>query len=226
MNPLLAALLAAGSAPLALPVLLGGAAEQGSNVATLASGNFDVTPGDFLVVGCFSRDGDASTHDSLVASNFTCTFTQLDTDAQADATNTMRLTVYTGTVSAGTDGAGDGFVTLTASAAQFQQAMLPLRIPGGSAVDQFGKNKGTATTLAVTPGGTPDAAALGLVFVAHNSESAVPALSGYSDTISGSGYTGSLRRSFFAKLGSPGASWSITGLQDTRATVAIGVTVL
>jgi predicted RecA/RadA family phage recombinase len=209
---------------LALPVLLvNPSPSDNANTATLVSGSFAVNTGDFLAVATLSRDGNASTHDTLAATGFTCTFTNRKTAVSA-GTNVMRVTFWTGIVSAG----GTGTLTLTASAAQFQQAMMPLRIPGATAFDTAGGNANeTGNTLVVTPDATPDSGALSMVAYAQDAAGGTGfTLADHADiTPAASVTSGDLVCVFAAKLGTPPATWSMSGLISGEK-AAVGMTVL
>ena len=165
--------------PAALEVaVLAAVGTANASQSTIATGSVELAVGDRLVA-CFAHRAGSTerTHDSITSTGWTATWTKRPDILQTDATDsgTTRASMWDGVVTS----AGTGAATGTLSGNGFQLALIVLRVPGMTAVDQQAQaSNEVGTTVSATWAATPDAGALGIAFMVSQGNPATMGVTG------------------------------------------------
>lgn len=216
----------AASAPLETAVLAAvGTANTTAATIDTASATFAV--GDRLIA-CLSHRRNATnrTHDSITSAGWTATWTKRPDQFQDDTVQVTshRASMWDGVVTA----AGTGAATGTLSGDAYSRALIILRVPGMTAVDrQAAASNEVGTTIDAAWSVTPNAAALGIAFMASEGTGATLAVTGLTaiaDTALAPASGHQVR--CFQKLASLPDPLAGTGATNDTAKILVGLSVV
>lgn len=211
--------------PLDLPVLAVGVASANAVQASITTGAWTPTIGDFLAAFTLTRHSGTGGHTSLAPAGFTIAggaMTQRVTII-AEGASVIRVSAWTGVVAS----SASGTLTLNTSGNMWQQAIIVMRVPGGSAFHRSASGQNlTGTTVTAAWASAPAAGALSIGCVGQIGTGGTGfALGGHSAVASAAGEVSSLKWGAFAKLGDAPSPLSFSGLQNNTAHAAVGIAI-